>query len=193
MILTGLSFSITLYSFGLIGYMLDDVPLQQMALLTALGSIPSQTSITLILVASIATGIVEETAFRGYMQNIIQKRNHPFIAIAIVALAFTAAHALPLPLWPLFFIGSLGWGFLAYYSNSTLPGIIYHAIIDTASLTWAMYNLDTFKVILSYNVFTDGINPSFKILIVTSIFLAAITILCFSKLRSYRLYNQVQA
>lgn len=189
MLVSGFFLSITLFAFVFMGYMLAKVPLQQVELLSALKNIPLWTSIPLLFLASLATGVVEELAWRGYAQRIMEQNYAPIIAICVVAMVFTIIHFLPLPVWPIFFLGSLGWGFLAYYSNSLIPGIIYHTLIDLTAFIWAMYNLENLKEILNYNIFEDGINSLFKILLAVAAVSMTLTILSLLKLKNLKAYN----
>lgn len=189
MLVSGFFLSITLFAFVFIGYMLTVVPLQQVELLIALKTIPIWTSLSLLFIASLVTGVVEELAWRGYAQRTIELKHSAIVAISIVALVFTIIHFLPLPVWPIFFLGSLGWGFLAYYSNSIIPGIIFHTIIDLTAFVWAMFNLEKLKSILIYNVFEDGFNSLFKILVAIAIVFLILTIFSFMKLKNTKVYN----
>ena len=183
-IISGIFLSVTLFSFVFIGYMLAEVPLQQVELISSLKGVPVWTSLSLLLMASLATGLVEEMAWRGYAQRIIEKKNKATLAIIIVALAFTLIHFLPVQIWPLFFLGSLGWGFLAYYSNSIIPGIIFHTLIDFTAFVWALYNLESLKEILIYNVFKDGFNSLFQTLLIIAIISTITTVYSFKNLKS---------
>lgn len=180
---SGFLLSITLLSLTLIGYQFTKVPLQQLDLLIALNKIPLWTSISLLFIASLITGVVEELAFRGYMQKIIELKHKPYIAITIVALVFTVVHFLPLIIWPLFFLGSLGWGILAYYSKSVVPGIVFHSIIDFSAFVWFFFNTDTLKEILEYSIFISGVNTFFIILLAIALISTTLTILSFIKLK----------
>ncbi len=181
--ISGVPFSITLIAFSFLGYFLAVVPLQQVQLLTALKSIPILTSISLIFLVALVTGVVEETALRGYMQKIIEERYTPLVAILFVAFVFTSIHFLPLPVWPLFILGSIGWGYLAYFSNSIIPGIIFHTIIDFVGFLWGMQNIDKLKEILKYNIFVDGVTNQFILIALTALIFALITILSFNRLK----------
>ena len=187
--ITGFFLLITLIAFVFIGYMLAVVPLQQVELLTNLKGIPLWTSLSLLFIASFATGIVEELAWRGYAQRIIEKKHPALLAICAVALIFTIIHFLPLPVWPLFFLGSLGWGFLAYYSKSIIPGIVFHTLIDLIAFIWALFNIEKLKEILEYNIFEDGINSLFLILITIALVSMLLTIISLLKLKKLNAYT----
>jgi len=61
------------------------LPQQQ---LTASDPIPAVTLIFLLLMGSVVAGVVEEAAFRGYMQGPIEKKHGPVIAILITGVFF---------------------------------------------------------------------------------------------------------
>ncbi|MFC1785203.1 lysostaphin resistance A-like protein [Candidatus Neomarinimicrobiota bacterium] len=182
-IITGIPFSITLIAFSFLGYLLAEVPLQQVQLLEALNTIPITTAISLIFIAALITGFVEETAWRGYAQKIIEEKHKAIVAIFIVALIFTIIHFLPLIIWPIFVIGSLGWGYLAYLSKSIVPGIIFHFIVDFIAFLWGMNNLSALKSILVHNVFVNGMNSLFYYLIIIAISFGTLTVFSLLRLR----------
>ncbi len=186
---SGIPFSITLIAFSFLGYLLSEIPLNQIQLLTALKSIPILTSVSLIFIAALVTGIVEETALRGYMQKIIEEKHAPLIAILVVAIVYTIMHFLPLPVWPLFILGSIGWGYLAYFSNSIIPGIIFHSIIDFVGFLWGMQNVEKLKEMFEYNIFVDGVNNQFILIALVALTFAIITIFSFKRLKKEMLIN----
>ena len=189
MVVCGFFLSISVIALVFIGYLLTEMPLQRVEMLTTLKTIPIWTSLALIFMASLAAGVVEELAWRGYAQRTIELKHSAILAISIVALVFTIIHFLPLPVWPLFFLGSIAWGFLAYYSNSIIPGIIFHTIIDLSVFVWAMFNLEKLKSILLYNVFEDGINSFFLTLIFIAVVSLILTIFSLIKLKRTKAYN----
>lgn len=83
------------------------------------------------LTASVVAGVVEEAAFRGYMQSLIERRHGAFVAVSIVALVFTVYHLGVYPSMSLpQFLGLLGisltYGILAQLTGSILPGLVIH-------------------------------------------------------------------
>lgn len=93
-----------------------------------------------IVTAAVVAGICEEIGFRGYMQQPIESRHGPFIAILISSLLFTAFHlnqtwATPAML-PLIFAAGALLGLLAWASGSLVPGIIGHAIMDVGNFAY---------------------------------------------------------
>jgi len=102
------------------------------------------TTLCLLLGASIEAGLVEEAAFRGYMQVPLEKRYGPAVAIVVVSLVFGAAHlanGYRELTWDLPYVlfGAI-LGTLAYLTNSLLPGVVLHAAGDAARflLVWKL-------------------------------------------------------
>ncbi len=58
----------------------------------ALETLPPVTLATLVVMISVMAGMVEEAAFRGYMQSRIERRHGPVVAIAVVSVLFAQAH-----------------------------------------------------------------------------------------------------
>lgn len=84
------------------------------------------------LAASAIAGVVEEAAFRGYMQSRLEGAYRPALAISVVAVLFTFLH---LPIYPAMslpqFLSLLGisytYGILVHLTGSILPGLVIHA------------------------------------------------------------------
>ena len=116
------------------------------ALFTA---VPPQTVAALILVISAAAGIVEEAAFRGYMQRMIERRHGPVTATIVVAICFCLVHITSIPpLTPtrtlFIFADSVLYSVVARASGSILPGLVLHAVGDAAGvfLLWWLWSHD---------------------------------------------------
>jgi membrane protease YdiL (CAAX protease family) len=87
-------------------------------------------------------GVVEETAFRGYMQSYLE-RIGPTFAILVTSTAFTLLHgthglAYLLAVAPGFFLASVVYGYLALRSGSILPGMALHFAGDLAFAYFAL-------------------------------------------------------
>jgi len=108
----------------------------------ALMQLPALTLVVIITTVSVMAGIVEEAAFRGYMQGPIERRHGPVVAILVVSVVFALAHfpgsAAAAPRMGLIVIASVGYGILAFLTGSILPGIVLHAAQDIlgATLLW---------------------------------------------------------
>jgi membrane protease YdiL (CAAX protease family) len=115
-----------------------------------------------LLVASLAAGVCEETGFRGYMQRPLEGRYGAGAAIAITTLAFAALHsnqpwAITLAV-PILFASAM-LGALAYVTRSLLPGIVAHSVMDVFNFgywwtsLWGHYDRQT--------IFITGIDGNF--------------------------------
>jgi membrane protease YdiL (CAAX protease family) len=98
-----------------------------------LASMPLWVAWTILVAGSIIAGICEETGFRGYMQAPLEKKYGSFVAILITSIIFTLihlSHSWALPILPHIFFASVLLGILAYKTDSIIPGIIGHSILD---------------------------------------------------------------
>jgi membrane protease YdiL (CAAX protease family) len=93
--------------------------------------IPAVTLVGLLFMAAIVAGIVEEAAFRGYMQGPIERRHGPVAAIVITGVMFGFGHfahpEVTLVLMPYYVAVAAVYGGLAYITNSILPSLVLHA------------------------------------------------------------------
>jgi len=92
-----------------------------------------------IIMISLVAGICEEVGFRGYMQLPLEKRYGPKVAVVIVSLVFLVSHlnqAYAAPILFHIFAISLMLGVLAYSTDSLIPGIIGHAVMDIFNLSY---------------------------------------------------------
>lgn len=101
--------------------------------------------ISVVVMGPLVSGIIEEAAFRGYMQRGLE-RHGAGKAIVISALMFALAHAVnglgALPLLPGIFFAGLLYGLLAYHSGSIVPGMIMHFLGDLAFTFFAILGGD---------------------------------------------------
>jgi len=92
-----------------------------------------------IVMASLVAGVCEEVGYRGYMQVPLERRYGPVPAIAIVVVAFLAAHLHQAWLPPFLIVGIYGsimLGVLAWASRSLVPGVIAHAVMDVGNFSY---------------------------------------------------------
>ena len=100
------------------------LPQQQISELRAL---PPVTAITLLLAAAPIAGVVEEAAFRGYMQGPIERQNGLLVAILITGTMFAVAHLdFTLVLWPYYVAVAAIYGTVTYLTKSILPAVVLH-------------------------------------------------------------------
>jgi membrane protease YdiL (CAAX protease family) len=92
-----------------------------------LSQMPAVTIVTLLIASSAIAGLVEESAFRGYMQGPIEKRYGVVIAILITGTMFAVAHLdFTLMLWPYYVAVAAIYGMVVHLTNSILPAIVLH-------------------------------------------------------------------
>ncbi len=89
------------------------------------------------LMGAVVAGVVEEAAFRGYMQRPIERRHGPVVAILVVGVWFGLAHAThaqwSLALMPYYLTAAAVYGGLAWITDSILPSMALHAGGDALS------------------------------------------------------------
>jgi membrane protease YdiL (CAAX protease family) len=92
----------------------------------------------LLLMGSLVAPLCEEAGYRGYLQGALEERYGPWIAIAVSALVFAAAHLTHGLVWEkqlIYALGGVVWGASAVLTRSILPGIVAHAITDVLFFT----------------------------------------------------------
>jgi len=90
--------------------------------------------ISVLVMGAVVSGVVEEMAFRGYMQSQLE-RFGPALAIVVTSIVFTLIHATHglqalLVLAPGYFFASVLYGLLAIRTGSILPGMVLHVAGD---------------------------------------------------------------
>jgi len=92
-----------------------------------LAALPAGTALGLLLAAAPVAGVVEEAAFRGYMQGPIERRYGLLVAIFITGTMFAIAHLdFTLVLWPYYLAVAAIYGTVTYFTQSILPAIVLH-------------------------------------------------------------------
>ncbi len=111
--------------------------------------VPPLSLVLFILIGSAAAGMVEEAAFRGYMQRMIERRHSRVTATVIVAICFCLVHVNSVPpLTPtrtlFIFADSILYSVVAQAAGSILPGVVLHAAGDAAGvfLLWWLWAND---------------------------------------------------
>jgi membrane protease YdiL (CAAX protease family) len=89
---------------------------------------------SILIMGAVVSGVVEEVAFRGYMQSHLE-RIGPTFAILVTSVVFTLIHAnhgllYLISVAPGFFMASVVYGYLALKSGSIIPGIVLHSAGD---------------------------------------------------------------
>jgi membrane protease YdiL (CAAX protease family) len=87
-----------------------------------------------VVVSAMSAGICEEVGFRGYMQRPIEQRHSAPVAIFISSVFFMLLHLSKawaiIGMVPIVFGAGVLLGVLAWSSQSLIPGIIAHVIMD---------------------------------------------------------------
>jgi membrane protease YdiL (CAAX protease family) len=87
-----------------------------------------------VVMSAVSAGVCEETGFRGYMQRPIELRHGASSAIAVSSLLFVLVHFTKgwalIGMVPIVLGAGVLLGLLAWASNSLIPGIIGHALMD---------------------------------------------------------------
>jgi len=100
-----------------------------------------------LLMGPVVAGVVEEMAFRGYMQRHLE-RIGPTFAILVTSAVFALLHvsqglAYLLTFAPGLFLASVVYGYLAQKSGSILPGMALHIAGDFAFAYFALLGGDS--------------------------------------------------
>jgi membrane protease YdiL (CAAX protease family) len=92
---------------------------------------PGVTVVMWVAMSALVAGIVEETSFRGYLQRPIERRHGPAIAILVTGSLFGLVHfthsEVGVALLPFYIAVAAVYGALAYFTDSTWPGMVLHA------------------------------------------------------------------
>ncbi len=115
------------------------LPAESQPIVTPAG-MPFVTTFLLLVMASIVAGVVEEAAYRGYMQGPIERQHGLLVAILVNGVLFGLGHyshhpASVVAMLPFYIAVSAVYGGLVYATNSILPGLALHAGGDVFSLT----------------------------------------------------------
>jgi membrane protease YdiL (CAAX protease family) len=168
------------------GWLLIPVPAASLDQFTSLANYSLWMTVPMLLTGSCVAGVVEEAAFRGYMQVPLERQYGPATAIGIVAVLFTLAH-LPSPIaWPGFLLAAVGWGALAYLSNSILPGVVFHTAVDAVTWVWALWNIETFERVLTSHAGDGGSAAPLILSAALTLVLGIAATLAFYKLATIR-------
>jgi CAAX protease family protein len=127
----------------------------------SVATLPLTVVIAAMLMSAIIAGVVEEAAYRGYMQGILERRFRAPIAIAIVTVVFTGLHLLGgtkiLPLALPVCATSIFLGALTAITRSVLPATFVHALADMMTLPVEWRLVGELPVGRFYNIGFDGL------------------------------------
>jgi membrane protease YdiL (CAAX protease family) len=92
-----------------------------------LTNVPKATILALLIFAAPVAGVIEEAAFRGYMQRPIERRSGLAVAILVTGTMFALAHLdFTLVLWPYYVAVAAIYGTVTSLTDSILPAIVLH-------------------------------------------------------------------
>ncbi|HEV7633524.1 MAG TPA: CPBP family intramembrane glutamic endopeptidase, partial [Steroidobacteraceae bacterium] len=151
-----------------------------------LSQVPALTLWTLVLLGAPVAGLVEEAAFRGYMQGPIERRFGLTLAILITGTMFAVSHLdFTLILWPYYVAVAALYGTVTWLCNSIWPTVVLH----TLGNTWSNSNLLLYgqaewqaSADPSELVWTTGADETFVRQAVTLVVVAAATAWAYSRL-----------
>jgi membrane protease YdiL (CAAX protease family) len=141
-----------------------------------------------IVMSAASAGICEETGFRGYIQQPIEKRHGAFVAIAISSLLFTAVHlskgwALP-GMVPIVLLAGVLLGLMAWAADSLVPTMIGHTIMDIGLFAyWWTGTAGTFSM---QTIAATGVDAPFIAAVAIAVAALATTLTAVVKLRRGR-------
>jgi membrane protease YdiL (CAAX protease family) len=100
---------------------------------------------SMFIMGGVTAGVVEEVAFRGYMQTGVERHDREN-AIWITSLVFVASHITQgigaVLMGPGMFIASMLYGTLARRMGTILPGIVIHVLGDLARVYFGVLQGD---------------------------------------------------
>jgi membrane protease YdiL (CAAX protease family) len=97
-----------------------------------LSSLPPATAAGALVAVALGAAVVEETAFRGYMQRPLEERYGIVPALLLTGFMFWVAHLdkVTVTHLPGHLLASAIFGLLAYFTRSLLPPMVAHAAAD---------------------------------------------------------------
>jgi membrane protease YdiL (CAAX protease family) len=138
-----------------------------------------------VIVSAVSAGACEETGFRGYMQRPIEEHHGAVVAILISTIFFTLVHLTKA--WslagmvPIVFGAGLLLGLLAWSSQSLIPSMIGHVIMDIGLFAyWWTGIAGEFS---ARPLRETGFDESFVIACATALVSLLVTLLAISRLR----------
>jgi membrane protease YdiL (CAAX protease family) len=101
-------------------------------------SYPRLTVALVIMMGSLVSPFMEEAAFRGYFQVVLEREFRSVVAVTLSSLVFSVAHFVHGMYWPkllVYFLVGVAFGATAYITKSTLPAILPHIVGDLTFFT----------------------------------------------------------
>ena len=148
---------------------------------------PVATVLMLLAMQSVVAGVTEETAFRGYMQSLVEQRFGLMAAILANGTWFGLLHFSSHPgavllMLPYYIAVAAVYGGLTWATNSILPAMLLHVIGDVVVLwRWWVTSLpewqltDTPLPLLA----SSGVDREFMLAVVLTGLFSGITLVCY--------------
>ncbi len=181
-LLAGLLFVVIIQASFVIAFRLIPLPDSFSSQYEVIETLPVSMAMLAIFMSSLVAGICEEVGFRGYMQVPLEKKFGPAFAIVVVSIIFSLIHldrSWAFSILPIIFFASLLLGVLAYQTQSLLPGIIGHTILDVFDYSfWWTKIFGKFKW---QTVFVSGMDTHFILWVVIFLLSAGSFVLIMKK------------
>ena len=160
--------------------------------LSFINDVPALQAWSAIIGISMVAGICEEIGYRGYLQKPLEQKYGPIVAISISSIIFIVIHLhqawLVSILVPVFFI-SFMIGYLAYATNSLIPGIIAHVTFDILNVSyWWSDVMGTFE---RKPISMTGVDNHFIITLMVVLLSIVIFIVAIRKLLKLKMEDSV--
>jgi membrane protease YdiL (CAAX protease family) len=153
--------AVVIISMSVLSYGSQTFDFSQFGLITLILEAPPGMALASILALAAMSGLIEEAAFRGYMQRILEDSYSPGVSIAIVAVIFAIVHPQPPVFVLVFAVGASGWGIVAFLGGSIRPLIVVHALVDLLSITVFYFRPELLSTLADYDWTQSGITPTF--------------------------------
>ena len=155
---------------------------------------PAVTAFLLLVMQSVVAGVSEEAAFRGYMQSMVERRYGLITAIVATGTLFGLLHFSSHPsevllMLPYYIAVSAVYGGLTWAVDSILPALVLHSVGDIVVLTrWWLTGRPEWQVgeTLPPLVWESGVDVSFRLAVIASLVLVALTAWAYRALSSLR-------
>jgi CAAX protease family protein len=151
----------------------------------SVAALPFGVVVTAMLMTALVAGVVEEGAYRGYMQGILERRFRAPVTIAIVTIVFTGVHLFGgskiLPLAVPVCATSIVLGALTIITRSVLPAAVVHVLADTTTLPveWGLVG----KLPVG-RFYRNGLDASFAGSVLVLLIASVMTVVALLKLRA---------
>jgi membrane protease YdiL (CAAX protease family) len=171
------------------------VPLPAGQPITFPAGMPFLTAFLLLVMQSVVAGVSEESAFRGYMQSMIEREHGLLVAILANGMLFGLLHFGSHPgdvllMLPYYVAVSAVYGGLTWAADSILPALVLHSVGDIVVLTrWWLTGRPEWQLGATVPpiVWDRGVDATFVFIVITLIALVALTSRSYLAVRRLRI------